>query len=384
MKTAKIGELVDAVTTWNPSRSPDVEFEYIDLSAVDNGAKAVVAPTTVNGAEAPSRARQQVSAGDVLVSTVRPNLNAVAVVPAHLDGATASTGFTVLRPSEELDGRFLFHWVRSTTFVGDMVRKATGASYPAVSDRIVKDSAMPTPPLPEQRRIAAILDHADVLHAKRRQVLTHIDALGSAAFLERFGSDAELRPLGESLTFVTSGGRGWAKYYSDEGDRFIQSLDVQVGSISARDPVFVVPPDNAEARRTRSTIGDVLLTITGSRIGRVAALPAALAGSFVSQHVAILRPDPQVMLPEFLAAMLALPSLGQHLIAGAQYGQTKPGLNFEQIRGFSLPRPPLPEQQLFVDNLHGIASQRVAMTHAEIRIAELFASLQSRAFRGEL
>ena len=96
---------------------------------------------------------------------------------------------------------------------------------------------------------------------------------------------------------MTSGGRGWAKHYSDEGDRFIQSLDVQMGSISARDPVFVVPPDNAEARRTRTAVGDVLLTITGSRIGRVAALPAALAGSFVSQHVAILRPDPQVTLP---------------------------------------------------------------------------------------
>lgn len=191
-------------------------------------------------------------------------------------------------------------------------------------------------------------------------------------------------PFGESLVFVTSGGRGWAKYYSDEGDRFIQSLDVQMGSISARDPIFVVPPDNAEARRTRTAVGDVLLTITGSRIGRVAALPAAHAGSFISQHVAILRTDPQVMLPEFLAAMLALPSLGQHLIARAQYGQTKPGLNFNQIRGFLLPRPPLPEQRRFVDHLHKIASQRAAMTHAETSIGELVGSLQSRAFRGEL
>lgn len=291
-------------------------------------------------------------------------------------------GVAGLRPGPELDDKYLWHWL--TRYERDLASKGRGATFLQVNRTDIGEMPIMVPTLAEQRRIAAILDHADALRAKRRQVLTHIDALGSAAFVERFGSHAELLPLRESLTFVTSGGRGWAKYYSDEGDRFIQSLDVQMGSISARDPVFVVPPDNAEARRTRTAVGDVLLTITGSRIGRVAALPAALAGSFVSQHVAILRPEAQVMLPEFLAAMLALPSLGQHLIAGAQYGQTKPGLNFEQIRGFSLPRPPLPEQQRFVDHLERIARQRAAMAHAETSIAELFACLQSRAFRGEL
>lgn len=291
-------------------------------------------------------------------------------------------GVAGLRPKAPLDSGYLWHWL--THVERALAAKGRGATFLQVNRGDIGEMPIELPHLPEQRRIAAILDLTDALRTKRRQVLAHIDALGSAAFVERFGSHAELLPLGESLIFVTSGGRGWAKHYSDEGDRFIQSLDVQMGSISARDPVFVVPPDNAEARRTRTAVGDVLLTITGSRIGRVAALPAALAGSFVSQHVAILRPDPQVMLPEFLAAMLALPSLGQHLIAGAQYGQTKPGLNFEQIRGFSLPRPPLPEQRRFVDHLHRIASQRVAMTQAETSIAELFASLQSRAFRGEL
>lgn len=243
---------------------------------------------------------------------------------------------------------------------------------------------IPLPPLPEQRRIAAILDSADALRGRRRQALAHLNELASAFFMDRFGSNVDLAPLGESLTFVTSGGRGWARYYAPEGDRFIQSLDVQMGSISAREPVFVEAPRNAEARRTRTRIGDVLLTITGSRIGRVATLPAALAGSFVSQHVAILRPDPEVMLPEFLSAVLALPSLGQRLIAGAQYGQTKPGLNFEQIRGFSLPRPPISEQERFVDSLQAVSNQRIAMNQAERGVDELFASLQARAFDGRL
>ncbi len=373
-----------SVTTWNPSRSPNEAFVYIDLSAVDNVAKAISAATTVIGDEAPSRARQLVAAGDVLVSTVRPNLNAVAVVPPELDGATASTGFTVLRPADNLDGRYLFQWVRSQAFIADMVRNATGASYPAVSDRIVKGSMIPAPGLEEQRRIAAILDHADDLRAKRRRTLAHLDALTQSIFDDTLSSSDPLVPLGDALTFVTSGGRGWAKYYAQVGARFIQSLDVQMGTISDREPVFVTPPGNAEARRTRTQIGDVLLTITGSRIGRVSALPSGLSGSYVSQHVAILRANPKCLRPEYLATMLGLPGLGQRLIAKTQYGQTKPGLNFEQIRGFELPRPGLERQDIFLDRKSRVEGIRGRILAGDAQAKALFASLQSRAFRGEL
>src|SRR5690606_17508580 len=160
-------------------------------SAVDQDAKAVTGARKLACSEAPSRARQLVRAGDVLVSTVRPNLNGVALVPMELDGATASTGFCVLRPrAGQLDSRYLYHWVKSPRFVSDMARKATGASYPAVSDRIVWESKLPLPPLPEQRRIAEILDKADALRAKRRAALAHLDTLTQSIFLDMFGDPA--------------------------------------------------------------------------------------------------------------------------------------------------------------------------------------------------
>src|SRR5690606_29415613 len=160
-------------------------------SAVDQDAKAVTGARELACSEAPSRARQLVRVGDVLVSTVRPNLNGVALVPAELDGATASTGFCVLRPrAGQLDSRYLYQWVKSPRFVSDMVRKATGASYPAVSDRIVCESKRPLPPLPEQRRIAEILDKADALRAKRRAALAQLDTLTQSIFLDMFGDPA--------------------------------------------------------------------------------------------------------------------------------------------------------------------------------------------------
>ena len=95
-----LGELVQPISKWNPSSdAPDEYLSYIDIASVDQERKQVVGQQRVLGAEAPSRARQLVEQGDVLVSTVRPNLNAVAFVGSEHQGATASTGFSVLRAS---------------------------------------------------------------------------------------------------------------------------------------------------------------------------------------------------------------------------------------------------------------------------------------------
>ena len=91
---------------------PEDEFFYIDLSAVDKEEKHVIreAAKWLTWAEAPSRARQIVQANDILVSTVRPNLNGVAQLGVDHDGAIASTGFCVLRANPDvLDSRYLFH-----------------------------------------------------------------------------------------------------------------------------------------------------------------------------------------------------------------------------------------------------------------------------------
>ena len=184
-----IGELVEPVKTWNPSRAPsDDIFNYIDLSAVDQDTKRIIGARQVSCCEAPSRTRQLVIYGDVLVSTVRPNLNSVARVPVELDGATVSTGFCVLRPRAlKLDGSYLFHWTKTALFVTNMSNKATGANYPAVSERAVFDSQIPLPPLAEQRRIATILDAAEALREKRRQSLAKLEILTQAIFLDKFG-----------------------------------------------------------------------------------------------------------------------------------------------------------------------------------------------------
>lgn len=261
-------------------------------------------------------------------------------------------------------------------------------SYPSIRLPEIAAHKIPVPPLEEQRRIAGILDQADTLRRLRTRALDKLNTLGQAIFHEMFGrsggSENDVIDLGSMLTFVTSGGRGWAKYYSEEGARFLRSLDVQMNAIGDEDIAYVTAPDNAEARRTRVEKGDVLLTITGSKIGRSAALPDELEGSYISQHVAILRPDLDRVLPTFLSYFLSIEQFGQKQIKAKQYGQAKPGLNFEQIRSFQIPNVSIERQREFVGRLGDVAKAHSTSAKGKEKFEALFASLQNRAFRGQL
>ena len=152
LKEYPIGDYVGKCQTWNPKSSGVGGFDYIDLSSVDKDTKSIASIERYECSDAPSRARQLVETDDVLVATVRPNLNGVALVNGAHHGMTASTGYCVLRPDrDKLDSRFLFHWVKTGVFVQRMVDVATGANYPAVSDAKVKASKIPLPPLAEQK-----------------------------------------------------------------------------------------------------------------------------------------------------------------------------------------------------------------------------------------
>jgi type I restriction enzyme S subunit len=265
-----------------------------------------------------------------------------------------------------------------------------GGSLLRARPAYVAEIKIPLPPLAEQRRIAEVLDRADALRAKRRAALAQLDFLTQALFFDLFGDPVtnskglRIEPLGEHLLFITSGGRGWAQFYTPNGSRFIRSLDVQMNYIGDDDVVLVAAPDNAEAHRTRVQVGDVLLTITGSRIGRVAPVPPQLEGSYVSQHVAILRVDSKHIEPDFLSFFLSLGVGGQRQIARAQYGQTKPGLNFEQIRRVQIPVPPTELQNEFADQVAAVEKLKTVQRTSLAELDALFASLQHHAFRGEL
>src|SRR5215216_3783370 len=148
-----LGEVCVRVNKTDPRATPDTDFTYLDIAAIDNNVGEIVAPKWYKGAQAPSRARQVVKSGDVLFSTVRTYLKNIAQVPEQYDGQIASTGFTVIRPSRYVSSKFIFYFVQTDAFLDPLNEKQRGTSYPAVRDSDVFAQPIPLPPTGEQRRI---------------------------------------------------------------------------------------------------------------------------------------------------------------------------------------------------------------------------------------
>jgi type I restriction enzyme S subunit len=297
-----------------------------------------------------------------------------------------TTYYVQIKNEAKLDLRYLYHFLKQA----DLERFSIVTAIPGLNRDSVYSVKMPLPSsTKEQQRIAAILDKADAILRKREHILSQSSQLLQSAFVHLVGDtihDTHVWkhvPLNEHLTFLTSGSRGWAEHYVKHGKRFIRSLDVQMNKISDEDACYVNPPEGAEAERTRVQDGDVLLTITGSKVGRVAFVPDGFGEAYVSQHVAILRLNTTIR-PRFLSMFLSLPTAGQLQIKRSQYGQTKPGLSLEQIRGFLIPAVPTEVQDRFcaVWQQHNRMMQK--SESAVKQGAALFDSLVQRAFRGEL
>jgi type I restriction enzyme S subunit len=396
-KTSMLGELVEPASTWNPANAGyDQVFDYIDLSAVDQEAKLIRGAQKLIGAEAPSRARQLVAKGDVLVSTVRPNLNGVARVPEELDGATASTGFCILRArSTVLDRSYLFHWVKSPAFIGDMVRKATGASYPAVSDRIIFESKLPLPPLEEQRRIAEVLDQAEALRAKRRAALAQLDTLTQSIFLDLFGDPVANTKGWPRLSFgnlLTNIDSGWSPICLDRPVMGDEWGILKLGAVtwceydSAENKAL--PPEITPDPELEVKAGDLLFTRknTHDLVAACALVrstpPRLLMSDLIFRFC--LRPDAE-MDERFLHRLLIYPTKRKEMqrLAGGS-ASSMPNISKERLQSAPIERPPLALQRDFANRLEQVEKLRATHRTALAELNNLFLTIQHRAFLGEL
>jgi type I restriction enzyme S subunit len=383
-----IGELVERVQTWDPTREAEgSEFVYVDLSAVDQDTKRITGTKRLQCNDAPSRARQLVNAGDVLVSTVRPNLNGVALVTDELQGATASTGFCVLRAATQfLDRNYLFHWVKSPNFIAEMTRLATGASYPAVSDRIIHESRIPLPPVAEQKRIASILDHADALRALRRSALAKLDALPQAIFADMFerGNSVPVSTLGEvaQLKRGPFGGALKKEIFVADGYKVYEQrnaiqADFQIGRY------FIDEAKFASMKEFSLQPMDLIVSCSGT-LGRVAIVPLGAKPGVINQALLRVRVKQGVVTPLFLKHALES-TVRQNELAGLSHGtglQNFPPMS--SVKSLSMPLPPLALQEEFARRVGALEQLRSAHRDALRKLDELFAALQHRAFRGEL
>jgi len=325
---------------------------------------------------------------------VRPNLNAVARVPETLDRAVASTGFCVLRPdAARLDSGYLYHWVRSPGFVAQMTRRATGASYPAVTDAIVKDSRLPVPPVPEQRRIATLLDKADAIRRKRQQAIRLVDDLLRSAFLDMFG-DPVTNPKGWSLV---SAGDLFAQLDYGTSEKcsetpsasalpVLRIPNIANGEISFEKLKYATLQE-AEARKLRLCDGDLLFVRTNGNpdfIGRCAVFEAEAPTLFASYLIrGRLRPDCEYR-SRFLRDVVSAPSYRSRLLREARTTAGNYNISAEGLRRLRLIVPPLAGQDRYLRLASRIAATRARLADLSTDSGGLSDALIQRVFRAEV
>ena len=168
-----IGELVTSkVPSVKKSFAPTDLIKYIDISSIDNIRNVMTGYTEYVLQEAPSRAQQHIKTGDIVISTVRPNLKNVAITTYEDDNLVASSGFCVLRANKCLPS-YLMAIVCSEKFTEAMIKLVTGANYPAIKDSDVLNYVVALPPIKIQEQFAAFVEQTD----KSKFYIQHINEI---------------------------------------------------------------------------------------------------------------------------------------------------------------------------------------------------------------
>jgi type I restriction enzyme, S subunit len=188
---------------------------------------------------------------------------------------------------------------------------------------------------------------------------------------------------------VTSGSRGWAKYYADDdGPIFIRvgNLDHDSIQIDLNSVQHVRPPARAEGLRTRVRVGDILISITAD-VGMIALINDDIGEAYINQHVALARPSGRID-RRYLAYFLSAPNGGQRQFQILQRGATKVGLGLDDIRNVCIACPPIDEQHEIVRRIEALFelanSIEKRVEAATKRADRLTQAILAKAFRGEL
>lgn len=358
-------------------------IDYFDIASVDNTKKKIISHQSLKVKEAPSRAKQIVQLNDILVSTVRPNLNAIAMIDNKTKNKmVASTGFCVLRASEKIEPRYLFYFVQSPTFINSMTAQATGASYPAVSNSIVKSSHIPLPDLPTQRRIADTLDKVSEGIGLCGRMMDELDLMVKAKFGEMFGdahnnSAFPYKNIGD-LTTVTSGGtpdRENNLYWDDGNIRWVKTTELQNCTIcDTEEKITKLGLENSSAKLVPA--GSVLIAMYGQ--GKTRGMTAYLENeSATNQACACILPSSKIN-QKYLWKYLML---SYDKLRSMAKGGNQPNLNIGIIKNFPVLYPPIELQNQYVEFVIYIDKSILTIKGILAKMEEMKLALMQKCFK---
>jgi type I restriction enzyme S subunit len=289
----------------------------------------------------------------------------------------------ILEPKGKLDAKFLFYFLVQLPIAS----RGYADHFPEVRRR-----SIPVPPLAEQLRIAEVLDRAEALRAKRRAAFAQLDALTQSLFLDLFGDPATnpkgwpVRRLGELI--VDGPQNGLYKPSTDYGSgtpilRIDAFYDGAVTDISALKRVRL---SEAEKNGFRLTENDVVINRVNSLeyLGKCALIPKLPEETVFESNMMRMRFNPDTTHPKFVVQFLQSGFAKSQIQMRAKHAVNQASINQQDVSGFRTSLPPITLQREFARRVTAVEALKTAQRASLAELDALFATLQHRAFRGEL
>ncbi|MEN5053858.1 restriction endonuclease subunit S [Sphingobacterium kitahiroshimense] len=331
--------------------------------------------------------------GDILIARMPDPIGRCCVFPLETDEKYVTVvDIAILRHNnEKVSTGFLQHYINSDDFQSKIVPNVTGTTRQRISRGKLENLEIPLPPLPIQEKIAEMLDKADELRRKDKDLQSKYDELAQAIFIDMFGDPVrnvkgwEVKRLNALCLKIGSGSTpsGGNESYKSEGISLIRSLNIHQNKFKYKDLAFI---DDKQADKLKNVIveeNDLLFNITGASVCRTTVVPSNVLPARVNQHVAILRFDKQHVVPFFAVRLLNNSTMNRHLYAIAtQGGATREAITKEQLQKLEIIVPPIHFQEEFAKKIE-IINQLKAQINVE-KSEQLFQALLQKAFKGEL
>lgn len=327
--------------------------------------------------------KQRIRKGDVVIAASSGSLDVVgkaAMAKFDYDGGFGAF-CKVLRPNPaKVEPAYFAHYFQTREYRQKVSSLAAGANINNLKNEHLDDLLIPLPPLPEQRRIAAILDQADVLRAKRREALAQLDSLTQSIFIEMFGDPVAnpkrfpAKTLGEIIKFEGGSQPPASTFSSEEAPdriRLVQIRDFK----SDRFKTYI--PRKLSKRFFDED--DVMIGRYGPPVFQI------LRGLSGSYNVALMKALPRDgVTKDFVFHLLKEERLHNFVVANSERTAGQSGVNLELLEKYQAYLPPIELQIQFSKQMAQLKTMAKSMSDAQDESNSLFASLQHRAFRGEL
>lgn len=337
--------------------------------------------------------RSHIRSGDVLVS-IAGTIGRAGIVPDEAPEMNCNQAVAIVRARETIYRPFLRYWLESTGAQSQIRASAVTGVISNLSLSQLSNLRLPIPPLPEQRRIAEILDKADELRAKRRAALAQLDTLTQSIFLDMFGDPVARRwPMSTVAEMAADtdgairtgpfGSQLLHSEFTDDGVAVLGIDNVVENQFRWGERRFVSQTKYRQLDRYTVRPGDVLITIMGT-CGRCGIVPDDVPTAINTKHLCCITLNRNKCLPAFLHAYFLRHPIARRYLAQKAKGAIMEGLNMGIIKQMPIPLAPMELQEVFVARLGALSDIGREIRCSESELSALFASLQHCAFRGEL